>query len=175
MKKQFTPEERNRIRSTWKERESVVDVAKELAITWDTARRWLDALGYRRDPTDRQKKLDDRDSTKKGMRERPWRDSSWLKTLYVERRLPVKVTAKLAGCCPKTLSQWLKKYGMSVRKMKGVDHYAAKLTEADVREMRARYAEDKTIACREELAREKGVAVSTVNKVVFRQSWKHVK
>lgn len=170
MKKRFTPEERNRIHSIWKEHKSVTDVAKKLSVTWDTARRWLDALGYRKDPTNRQRKLNGRTERK------PWRNPNVLRRLYVEREFTVKKTAKLTGCHPSTIARWLRKYGVSIRKVviKGSDIYCAKLTEADVVEMRNRYAANRTLACREELAVEKGVAISTVNKVVFRQSWKHV-
>lgn len=56
--KTFTDEERERIQRLYDEHHGKVDlVAKELGISWDTARRWLALLKIRKDHTDRAGKL----------------------------------------------------------------------------------------------------------------------
>ena len=58
------------------------------------------------------------------------------------------------------------------RAPKGVANGGAKLTEDDVREIRRLYATGNFT--RRELARQFGVSVPTISKIVNRQTWKHV-
>ena len=58
------------------------------------------------------------------------------------------------------------------RQARGEGHPNAKLTEAAVRDVRARYATVETVSS---LARQHGVVVETMWGVVTRKSWKHIK
>ena len=158
--------------AAWQKHRTVAGVARELCVSWDTARLWLEAISVRPNHTGRRKRLALR---KQRVKQHIWRNASWMAAAYAHLGTADRV-AELAGCSRNTVSMWLVRHGVEVRKQvsRGEAHYAAKLTEDDVREIRRRYALDRTIACRERLAAEKGVSVPTVCKVVYRQSWKHV-
>lgn len=157
--------------AAWYRHRTAAGVARELDVSWDTARLWLDALGLRRNHTGRKQRL-----VARRRERRIWQNASWMRTAYAHLGTVERV-AERAGCCKGTASMWLARHGVEVckRVMRGGAHYAAKLTEDQVREIRRRYEADKTRACRERLATEMEVSVPTICKVVFRQSWKHVK
>jgi hypothetical protein len=62
-RKQFSEEEIDRLTALWKEWGKVDILASIYNVSWDTMRRWLDSLGIRDDPTNRNKKLADRGKT----------------------------------------------------------------------------------------------------------------
>jgi len=168
-RKRFTPEQRKRIVDAWREYHTVGGVAEELCVTWDTARRWLALLCVREDSTMRIARLSQRT-------QKLWRNPMWLRWAYVESRYSPTQIATLAGCCTSTVMNWLRRFGIPVRdnRVRGERCHSAKLTEAQVREAREEFENDKTLACRERLAEEFGVALVTVNKVVYRMTWRHV-
>lgn len=55
---------------------------------------------------------------------------------------------------------------------KGSDHHSAKLTESDVREIRARWASG--LETQRAIAASKGIGYKLVNDVVHRRSWPHL-
>lgn len=69
--------------------------------------------------------------------------------------------------------QWLRKFPERVRK--GTAHHSARLSEEDVRTIRARYSDAPTKhGVMTALAREYAVEVTTIFKIVKRLRWKHV-
>lgn len=60
------------------------------------------------------------------------------------------------------------------RTNKGEDHYLAKLTAEQVRDIRHRYQRDSSTSGSTALAREFGVSYMTILRVIWRRCWKHV-
>ena len=171
-RRKLSPTQRERTTAAWEKHHTVSGVARELGVTWDTARLWLHASGARANHTGRRRKL----ALRRLRRQREvWHDARWMAAAYASLGT-VGAVADRAGCSKVTASAWLRRHGIEVHQLvhRGADHYAAKLTEEDVREMRSQYKMDRTLACRERLAAEHGVSVAAVSKAVFRQSWKHV-
>lgn len=58
-----------------------------------------------------------------------------------------------------------------LRDLRGEDHPSARLTEADIRAIRARRREGWLVR---EIAAERGVATPTISKILGGRSWSHV-
>lgn len=88
----------------WGEEMSMPEIAEKFGCHYVTIQRWMDKHD-----------IEARDADPANRREKPWRDESTLRELYVDEKLSIFEIADRLDCGYATVDEWLSRYGIEKR------------------------------------------------------------